>query len=79
LEDGEQKCQELQFELDAQRQVNADIMMQLQDLKVLYDVARSQVRPRVANHARQLHAGKLCMGYPVRPCSDHKMLARAAA
>ena len=79
LEDEERKCQELQFELDALRQVNADIMMQLQDVKGLYDVARSQVRPRVANHGRQLHTGMLCVCYPVQPCSEHKMLARAAA
>lgn len=79
LEDDEQKCQELQFELDAQRQVNADIMMQLQDVKGLYDVARSQVRPRVVNNGRQLHAGILCMCYPGQACSDQKMLARAAA
>ena len=38
-----QSCQDLQFELDAQRQVNSDIVAQLQDLKGLYDVARAQV------------------------------------
>jgi hypothetical protein len=38
-------------------------MMQLQDVKGLYDVARSQVRPWVAYHGRQLHAGILCVCY----------------
>ena len=43
LEEEQRRCSETQIELDAQRQVNADIMMQIEDQSALYRTVHAEV------------------------------------
>ena len=66
MEDGEQKCQELQFELDAQRQVTV----------FRVDVVGPQVRALEevgvgVEHGEWLHAGTLSVDGPRASWGEH--------
>ena len=43
LAEEQMKCQAMQIELDAQRQVNSDVMIQLEDQQALYRTVRTHV------------------------------------
>ena len=61
LEEEQRRCSETQIELDAQRQVNADIMMQIEDQSALYRTVHAEVTLAAESHVSSL---------PIRYASD---------